>query len=187
MDEVFKRLITLLYERSYRFSDLPEFTLASGEKSQFYFNCKPVTLSPEGLSLIGSVFFENIRGLNVDAICGLTMGADPIAYATSLISFQQGEPIKAFSVRQTPKKHGLKLWMEGDVKEGDRVVIVDDVVTTGSSTIKAIQRAREANLEIVKVVALIDREEGGKENIEREALPFEAIFTKSDFLKLDKQ
>ena len=184
MDDKYRRLLTLLYEKSYRYSDVPEFSLVSGKKSQFYFNCKPTTLSPEGLCLIGNIFFDRISDADVDAICGLTMGADPIAYATALISFQRSKPVKAFSIRQTPKKHGMKLWVEGDVDEGDRVVVVDDVITTGLSTIKAIERSRESNLEVVKVVALIDREEGGRENILKENVPVEAVFTKSDFLRL---
>jgi len=115
--------------------------------------------------LIGELIFSLISSSKPDAIGGLTLGADPIAYAVCLTSYLKGTSIKAFTVRKEPKGHGTKQWIEGDIKEGERVVIVEDVVTTGGSTIKAITRAQAAGLEVIKVVTLIDREEGGKEAI----------------------
>jgi orotate phosphoribosyltransferase len=110
------------------------------------------------------------------------MGADPIAIATSLISYQNGRAIKAFCIRKEPKKHGLKLWIEGNLNEKDNVIIIEDVITTGGSTIKAIERAKESNINVVSAIALIDREEGGKEAIEELGIHVESIFSKSDIM-----
>jgi orotate phosphoribosyltransferase len=160
-----ERLIRLIYERAFKYSKEPIFKLVSGRMSNYYFNCKTVTLSPEGMYLIGNIIFDMIYPLKVHAIGGLTLGADPIAYAVAYTSYLKGENIEAFVVRKTAKSHGTMQWIEGNVKEGDRVVIVDDVITTGKSTIEAITRAKEAGLNIVKVITLVDRQEGGYENI----------------------
>jgi orotate phosphoribosyltransferase len=113
----------------------------------------------------------------VEAVGGLTMGADPIAYATSLISFQKNTPIKSFSVRKTPKGHGTGKRLEGDLRRGDRVVVVEDVITSGGSVISAIQAAREEGLDIVQVIVLVDREEGGREAVEKLGVPLQVVFT----------
>ena len=175
----------LILERCFRYADRPIFKLASGRMSQYYFNCKPVTMSPEGMYLIGEIIFALVSSLKPDAIGGLTLGADPIAYAVCLTSYLKGSPIKAFTVRKEPKEHGTKQWIEGNIKKGERVVIVEDVVTTGSSTVKAITKAQAAGLEVLKVIALIDREEGGRGNILNYA-DFECIFTKTELLDLRK-
>jgi len=177
------RLAKLILERCFRYADRPIFKLASGRMSQYYFNCKPVTMSPEGMYLIGELIFHLVSFLKPDAIGGLTLGADPIAYAVCLTSYLKGTSIKAFTVRKEPKGHGTKQWIEGDIKEGERVVIVEDVVTTGGSTIKAITRAQASGLEVIKVVTLIDREEGGKEAILQYTHDFESIFTRSEFIQ----
>ncbi len=182
MADYYSRLLKLIYKNSFKYSEEPVFELVSGQKSQYYFNCKATTLSSEGLVLVGNVFFERIKDFRVDAIGGLTMGADPIAIATSLISFQKGRAIKAFCIRKEPKKHGLKLWIEGNLNENDNVIIVEDVITTGGSTIKAIERAKESKVNVVSALALIDREEGGKEAIEKLGIHVESIFTKSDIM-----
>ena len=182
MTDNYNRLLELIHKNSFKYSEEPVFTLVSGQKSQYYFNCKATTLDSEGLVLVGNVFFERIEDFQVDAIGGLTMGADPIAIATSLISFQKGRAIKAFCIRKEPKKHGLKLWIEGNLDENDNVIIIEDVITTGGSAIKAIQRAQEANANVVSAIALIDREEGGKEAIEKLGIHVESIFTKSDIM-----
>lgn len=155
----------MIFNKAFRYSEQPIFKLVSGRMSSYYFNCKAVTLDPEGKHLIGNIIFEMIADLHVDAIGGLTLGADPIANAVSYTSYLKGSPIQAFVVRKNAKTHGTMQWIEGNVKAGDRVVIVDDVITTGKSTIEAIMRARETGLDIVKVIALIDRQEGGYENI----------------------
>jgi len=130
-------------------------------------DCRPVTHSAEGLALIGEIFFDLIKDLEVQGLGGLTMGADPIAHAAALISWQKGRPIKAFSVRKAAKEHGAGGLIVGEVEPGDRVVIVEDVVTTGGSTLRAIQAAREFGLTVVKVLILVDRQEGGKEAVEQ--------------------
>jgi orotate phosphoribosyltransferase len=112
------------------------------------------------------------------------MGADPIATAISLISYMEGDPINAFIIRKEPKKHGRSLWIEGidNLEEGSRVAIVEDVVTTGGSTVKAIERAMEEKLQVVKVLAIVDRNEGGRENIRKYGFELESLFTREDFL-----
>ncbi len=189
-----ERLIRLIYERAFKYSEEPIFKLVSGRMSNYYFNCKMVTLNPEGMYLIGNIVFDMIKDMKVKGIGGLTLGADPIADAVAYTSYLKKKPIEAFVVRKSAKSHGTMQWIEGDVKAGDRVVIVDDVITTGKSTIEAITRAREAGLQIVKVIALVDRQENGYENI-AEALKdikvdyklIESVVTRNDVMKLYKK
>ena len=179
------KIIKLIKERSFEKSDTPSFPLSSGKKSRYYFNLKSATMAPEGQALIGKIVYNKIQQLNLKpkAIGGLTMGADPIATATAYTSFLRGSPIEAFVIRKEPKKHGLKLQIEGHVAKDDKVVIVEDVVTTGGSTIKAMKIAREYGLDILGVIALLDRcEENGKENIEAEGTTMHSILTIQDFL-----
>ena len=159
------RLIRLIYEKAFKYSEEPVFKLVSGRMSNYYFNCKAVTLHPEGMYLIGNIIFEIIKDLPVKGIGGLTLGADPVAYAVAYTSFIKERPIEAFVIRKSAKSHGTMQWIEGNIKSGDKVVIVDDVITTGKSTIEAINKARDAGLDIIKVIALVDRQEGGYENI----------------------
>ena len=159
-------LIALIRLKSYRYSDNPPFTLASGRKSNFYFNCKPTTLDPEGMNLIGEIIFDMLKDTDITAAGGLTLGADPIANALSVISYQKGKPIKSFIVRKDAKDHGTKSAIEGNVQSGEKVAIIDDVITTGGSTITAIEQAQKAGLIVELVIVLIDREEGGRENIQ---------------------
>jgi len=182
-----KRLAEIVIERSFQYRDDPPFTLASGKTSNFYFNCKPTTLDPEGMNLIGNIIFDMLKDSEITATGGLTLGADPIANALSVISYQRGKPIKSFIVRKDVKEHGTKGRIEGDVKKGEKVAILDDVITTGGSTIIAIERAREAGLEVDRVIALIDREEGGRENIEKYVKRVDSVFTRTDIMKLYKQ
>ena len=184
MDETLrKRLIGLLIEKSFKYSDEPVFKLASGRMSNYYIDCRPTTHAAEGRHLIGSIVFDMIRDLDVRAIGGLTMGADPIACAVSHVAFLAGRDIGSFSVRKEPKGHGMGGSIVGDVRQGDRVVIVDDVITTGSSTVKAIEAARGAGLEVVKVIALVDREEGGRQEIERHVADVAAVFTRTELVE----
>ncbi len=178
-------LIDIIKERSFRYSSEPSFKLSSGGVSSFYFNMKKTTQSPDGMYLVGKLVFEKIKelGLAPDAIGGLTMGADPIAYAVAMHSWHMKEPIQAFVIRKEPKEHGLRLPLEGNVKAGDRVVIIDDVVTTGGSTIKAINVAREFGLVIDAVIVLVDRcEQNGRQNIEALGYPVYDILTINDFI-----
>lgn len=171
-----ERLVELIYEKSFKYSEEPVFKLVSGRVSNYYVNCKTVTLHPEGMYVIGNIIFEMIRNLPVAGIGGLTLGADPIADAVAYTSYLKGKPLEAFVVRKNAKSHGTMQWIEGNLKPGDRVVIVDDVITTGKSTIEAINRAREAGLSIVKVIALVDRQEGGYEEVAKAVADIKADF-----------
>ena len=177
-----KELTDLILEKSLKVADEPIFELASGKKSNLYIDCRKTTKNARGAYLIGNIIYDKISNLDVDAIGGLTMGADPVADAVAYTSVLKGKLINAFSVRKDAKKHGLKRIIEGDVNNGDRVVIVDDVATTGQSTIEAIENARAGGLHVVKVIILVDRQEGGRENILKHDVDYEAILTKQDLL-----
>lgn len=181
------RLIELIIEKAFKYSEEPVFKLVSGRMSNYYFNCKAITLYPEGMYLIGNIIFDQIKDLNVRGIGGLTLGADPIADAVAYTSYLKKKPIEAFVVRKSAKSHGTMQWIEGNVKSGDKVVVVDDVITTGKSTIEAITRAKEAGLEIVKVIALIDRQEGGREAIKELGNNVEAIVTREEVMEKFKK
>ncbi len=173
--------------RSFELKEKPHFLLSSGNKSRFYFNLKKVTTTSEGMYHVGHVVLEKIKelGLKPKAIGGLTMGADPIAVSTALTSYlvDKSNQIDAFMVRKEPKEHGLGLQVEGDVTAHSDVIIVDDVITTGASTIKAIDAARKHNLHVMAVIALVDRcEEHGRERIEEKGVKVHAIFTVHDFM-----
>lgn len=170
----------LLTERSFKYSETPTFNLASGQKSQYYIDCKMTTLFSRGMGLLGDIFLEMVEELGIKGIGGLTLGADPLAYATAMAAYRKNIDLTAFVIRKEPKKHGLQKWIEGDVSEGDRVVVVDDVITTGGSTIKAIDHAEESGLKIVKVMVLVDRQEGGREAIAARGYDMDAVFTKSE-------
>jgi orotate phosphoribosyltransferase len=181
------RLAEIILEMSFQYRDNPPFTLASGKTSNYYFNCKRTTLDPEGMYLIGNILFDMLRDADITAAGGLTLGADPIANALSLISYQKGKPIKSFVVRKDVKNHGTKSAVEGNVAPGERVVIIDDVITTGGSTITAIEIAQEADLVVDRVIALVDREEGGKENIKKYVDHVDTILTRTDIMDLYKR
>lgn len=179
-----ERLLGLLKEKAYRKG---KFVLTSGKESDFYIDCRPVTLHPEGAYLVGKLLFERLRNSpgQIHGVGGMTLGADPIATAVSLISYMEGSPIHAFLIRKEPKKHGRGLWVEGiqNLPEGTEVAIVEDVVTTGGSTIKAIERAKEEGLKVVKVLAIVDREEGGGEILKNYGYALEPLFTRHDFIE----
>ncbi len=158
-------LIELLCRKSFKYSETPAFKLVSGRMSRFYVNCKPTTMSPRGMFLTGHLMFEAIRDSGASAVGGLTFGADPIAMATAFASELKGQPIKAFSIRKSQKDHGIVKWVEGEIRSGEKVVVIDDVATTGGSTIKAIERARSEGLDVARVVILVDRQEGGMDSI----------------------
>ncbi len=184
IEKMRKRLLELILEYSFQYSKTAGFKLAHGGTSQFYFNCKRVTLDPEGQYLIGNLVFEALRDLQIDAVGGLTLGADPIANATAYSSWLRGRPIQSFIVRKTSKDHGIIAAIEGKVKPGDRVAVVDDVVTTGGSTLQAISACKEAGLEIVGVLALVDRQEmNGRENIEKQVPNFKALITRDEVMR----
>ncbi len=177
-----ERLKELILERALKVSDKPVFKLSSGKMSTYYIDLRTVTLDPEGGYIIGNVIFDFVKDKNTDAVGGLTLGADPIAYATSIVSYLKKKPIKPFVVRKEPKKYGTGKQIEGNVKEGERVFIVEDVVTTGGSSLKAAKVAKENGLIVLGVIALVDREEGGEENIKKEGFEFYPIFRISELL-----
>jgi orotate phosphoribosyltransferase len=177
-----ERLKKIIIELSYEKRNV---VLASGRTSDFYFDGKQTTLHPEGGYLTGKLFFEAVKDVEgLEGVGGLTLGADPIATATSVVSFLEGKGVPAFIIRKEPKGHGTGAWLEGrkNFKPGSRVVIVEDVVTSGGSSMKAIKRAEEEGLKVLGVVTLVDREEGGRENIEKEGYWLKSIFTKSEIL-----
>ena len=182
-DNVKKELVKLIFEKAFKYSDEPVFRLVSGRMSNYYFNCKAVTLHPEGMYLIGNIIFDMLQDTAVKGIGGLTLGADPIADAVAYTSYLKKKPVEAFVVRKTAKAHGTMQWIEGNIKAGDRVVIVDDVITTGKSTIEAINRSQEAGLDIVRIIALVDRQEGGRESIEALGFRVDAVVTREEVME----
>src|SRR5688500_12224910 len=156
-----QRLTALLAERSARRG---QFTLASGRVSTLYIDARMTTMSPEGLALIGRLGLAEMAaaGWDADSVGGLTLGADPISYAISYASSSTAKPIRAFTVRKAPKAHGTAKLIEGPFNPRDRVVVIEDVITTGSSALKAISAIRDAGGEILGLLALVDREEGGR-------------------------
>ena len=177
-----EQLLAMLAEKSFR---LGKFDLSAGGTSDYYIDCRLTTLDAVGALLTGQAVFDEIRARvwHADAIGGLTMGADPIVVATSVISAQQGKPVHGFLVRKGEKAHGMGQRIEGFRQKLARVVIVDDVCTTGASTIQAIEAAREFGFEIAGVLCLVEREEaGGRANVEKAAAPaeFVALFTAND-------
>jgi orotate phosphoribosyltransferase len=181
MSSARQELLRLLATKSFR---LGEFKLASGRTSDYYIDCRITTLDARGAQLTGEVFLEEIhaREWHAQAIGGLTMGADPIVVAVAVTS----GTMHGFLVRKAEKQHGMGRRIEGFQEKGARVVIVDDVCTTGSSTIQAIEAAREFGFEIVGVMCLVEREEaGGRPNVEKAAAPapFVAVFTANDVKK----
>ena len=134
--------------------------------------------------LIGNILFDMIGDADISAAGGMTLGADPIANALSLISYQRKKPIKSFVVRKDVKDHGTRKAVEGNVTTGDRVVIIEDVITTGGSTVTAVEIAREAGLIVDRVIALVDREEGGRENIKKYVDRVDAVLTRSEIMGL---
>ncbi len=164
-----QQLAALLAQRSARRG---QFTLASGRVSTLYIDARMTTLTPEGLPLIGRLGLAEIAnaGWHPQAVGGLTMGADPISCAISYASSETANPIRAFVVRKAPKTHGTAKVIEGPFDAGDRVVVIEDVITTGGSALKAIAAIRAAGGEILGLLALVDREEGGREAIEAEGI-----------------
>jgi len=186
MERIKKRLLRLLHKKSYRYSETPPFTLSSGRQSSFYIDCKPTMHDPKGKALIGEIVYNKIKNLGIAGVGGLTMGADPIAISTSLISYQKGKGIKSFSIRKASKGHGTARRIEGEMQPGEKVVIVDDVITSGNSVIEAIKAAEDYGLKVIKVIILVDRkEEGGRQRIEELVPNVESIFTVSDLERFE--
>jgi len=185
MDARKKRLLDLLRQRSYEERDV---VLTSGKKSSYYIDGKQTTLHPEGATLTGELFYDKIRslGVKVDAVGGPTLGADPIVTAIIIASFHHRDPLPGFIIRKEPKKHGTMQWIEGakSLRPGASVVLVEDVMTTGGSLLKAVRVVRELGYTVASAGVLLDRLEGGGEALQAESVPFFSIFTIED-LKRD--
>ncbi len=177
-DDARRELHGLLAERAFTFGD---FTLTSGRHSDFYFNGKQVTLEGRGLYLTSLLILERCRELDVDAIGGLTLGADPIAAGVAALSGEDA-PLRAFIVRKEQKGHGTSALIEGPaLRDGDRVMVVDDVITTGGSLLRAVDALATLPVEIVEALAIVDREEGGREAIEARGVRVHSLFVRSQF------
>jgi orotate phosphoribosyltransferase len=177
------RLADIIYKRSF---GRGEIKLASGRTSDFYFNLKPTMLDPEGAALLAELTLDALVDDKIDYVGGLEMGAVPIAGAIAQLSFLKGKPIPAIFVRKKPKEHGARLAVEGLAKgeslAGKRVVVVEDVTTTGGSALKAVEAVRDAGGEVALVFTMVDREEGATETFREAGLPFRALFRAAEFL-----
>ena len=178
-----RRLARLLVEKSYREGD---FVLASGRRSDYYFDCRVTALHAEGSWLIGTLFNHMIREMDIKGVGGMTMGADPLVAATTVISHEQGRPLHGLLVRKEAKGHGTGQFVEGlgNFSTGDRVAMLEDVVTTGGSLLKACDRITDAGLSIVAVCAILDREEGGREKLREAGYDLLALFTRAELVAL---
>lgn len=178
MDEktVREELLKLVQEKAVRKG---KHTLSSGKKSDYYIDGKQITLDPKGILLVAKTILSMLHGVQADAVGGPTLGADPMAAAVALLSSQTGRPLKAFIVRKEEKKHGTQKRIEGpELEPGDRVVVVEDVITSGKSVFEAIQELEKKKCRVVKVICLVDREEGAKDLLA--PYDFSPIFRKSD-------
>ena len=181
MTEMKKRLAKLLLELSYKEGD---FTLTSGKKSDYYFDCKQTALHPEGGYLIGRLFLDMLKDYDVSGVGGMTLGADPLVSAVAVVSHLEDCPLPAFIIRKKSKGHGTDQYLEGmrNFEPGGTVALLEDVVTTGGTLVTAAQRVRDAGYTIAAVLAVLDREEGGRENLAAAGLELKSIFTRSGLL-----
>lgn len=177
-----ERLRQLLLERSVRRGD---FILSSGARSSYYVDCRVTATSAEGQALIGALGFALLRssGLRPDVVGGLTMGADPVAYAIAHASWSEGDPVDAFTVRKQPKEHGTGKRIEGNFASGKRALVIEDVITSGGSALQACDAVEAEGGAVLAVLALIDREVGGREVIEARGYPVLTLFRISELLE----
>ncbi|BAU13672.1 orotate phosphoribosyltransferase [Leptolyngbya sp. NIES-3755] len=184
IDEVHDRLLDLFCLDAYREGD---FLLSSGQRSTYYINGKQVTLHPQGALAVGRVLLSLIDSETV-AVAGLTLGADPIVTATSVVAAYEGRSIAALIVRKEAKGHGTQAYIEGlTLPEGSPVVVLEDVVTTGQSAMKAVDRLRDAGYRVEEVISLVDRQQGGAEFYQQQGLKFRAVYTIQDLQQRWKQ
>lgn len=183
MDLKRTKLLEILKKKSVSYGN---FTLSSGKKSFYYVDAKLSTYDAEGINLMGKAFYEMVEKSDVTAIGGLTMGADPIVISTIITALNNGRIVKGFSIRKEAKAHGKRKQIEGCIDKSDQVVIIDDVMTTGNSTIKAIKAVEEFGAKIISVISLVDRCEGGKENIGKLGYKVNSIFKISDLIDFNK-
>lgn len=184
-DDIRSQLKSILLEKSVRTG---EFTLASGKTSDLYIDCRVTAMDPVGANLIGQLGWATVkaeieqRGLDVQAIGGMTLGADPISLAVGMTSASDAKPLQVFTVRKEPKGHGKGKQIEGNFNENDTIVIVDDVITTGGSTLKAADVLEASGAKIAFALVLVDREEGGREAIEARGIPVIPLYSRSTLL-----
>ena len=172
-----QHLLDLLCQLAYKEGD---FVLSSGQRSSYYINGKEVTLHPQGALAIGRLLLSLLPE-DTQAVAGLTLGADPIVSAVSVVSAYENRPIPALIIRKEAKGHGTRAYIEGPtLPEGAKVVVLEDVVTTGKSAMKAVERLRDAGYEVDRVISLVDREQGGAEFYQSVGLEFQAVFTIQD-------
>ncbi len=175
-----KELLTLLKKEAYLKKRVK---LSSGRVSNFYIDVRKVSLSPKGLYLISQLIFAFLKDKRINAIGGPTLGADPIVGGVCYLAYKNKKKLKGFLIRKSPKKHGRQKLIEGRVlTSGDRAIIIDDVATSGSSLIKAIEVLEKERIKVVAALTVVDREEGAKEALARRRCPLISLFTKSDFL-----
>ena len=181
------RLAALLYEKSYMEGD---FTLSSGRKSDYYFDCRQTSLNPEGAWLIGSIFLDMLKDTDAKAVAGMTLGADPLITATSLLAYRHDMYLPALIVRKQTKEHGAGRQIEGlaNINPGDGVVLLEDVVSTGGSVLKACKAVEDAGLKALSVFCVLDREEpGGAEAFAQAGYELRSIFTRKQLLALARK
>jgi len=178
-----KRLKELIQSKAFlrRSPQEEPFQLASGGSSRVFFDCKLVTQDPEGISIIAEIVFEHVEDYKLDGIGGIEIGSIPICSAVAQLSFLRGKPIPAFVVRHVRKEHGTKNKVDGELKSGSKVVIVDDVTTEGNSMEEAVGEVQKINCEIVELITMVDREKGARERFEGKGLKFTSLFKMSDF------
>ena len=172
------KLIDLFHQRALKFGD---FTLASGKKSAYYLDGKQITLHSEGLRLVSDGLLDLLADVSFDAIGGMSIGADPIIGGVLTAAAARGRELCGFLVRKEPKGHGTQRYIEGPVAAGMKVVIIDDVVTTGGSALQSVDRIVEFGCEVIQVVGIVDRMEGGAANFAARQLPFRSLLTIQDF------
>ena len=177
-------LLTLLAQHAYRFGD---FSLASGKKSSHYVNCKPVSLSGAGLLYVSSLLLKHV-GANDSAVAGLTLGADPLVSGVVLLAAQKGFNLNGLIVRKEPKGHGTGAWLEGPLPpKGSVITVLEDVVTTGGSSLKAVKKLREEGYLVNQVIAIVDREEGGEKTMAEEDLSLVSLFFLKEIFERSKR
>ncbi|MFP4392675.1 MAG: orotate phosphoribosyltransferase [Desulfohalobiaceae bacterium] len=181
MQEQKRKLAKLLWEKSYIEGEV---TLTSGRKSDYYFDCKQTALHPEGGYLLGKLLLWHLRS-NIQGVGGMTLGADPLVSAVSVLSYLEGQALPGFIVRKEPKKHGTQEYLEGlaNFSPGCEVAVLEDVVTTGGSLLQACERVLCAGLRVGQVICVLDREEGGREELRSKGYDLDCIFTRPELLK----
>ena len=182
-DGIKENLLTLLAQKAYRFGD---FSLASGKKSSHYVNCKPVSLSGLGLLSISSLFLKKINQAD-SGVAGLTLGADPLVSGVVMLAAQSGNELSGLIVRKEAKGHGTGAWLEGPLPpKGSMITVLEDVVTTGGSSLKAVEQLRNQGYFVKQVLAIVDREEGGIESMSKADLDLNSLFFLSEIVEIAK-